>query len=61
MSPKPTKPYIPPKPCAWHRPSDLPYSAAFEDAERRTKLGEEQTKCFACRRWFWKDEYGVRP
>lgn len=47
--------------CPWHKPSRLPYSAAFDDADERIANGEEQTFCPTCKRWYWPHEIGTPP
>lgn len=41
-----------------HNPklSKMGYVAAHNEAERRLKKGQKQTRCNVCKLWFFKDE-----
>ncbi len=49
------------KRCGWHKPDQLGYVAAGEDADRRIAAGERQRRCQACRHYFWLHEWGLEP
>jgi hypothetical protein len=50
-----------PSRCDWHKPSDLGYDAAYLDAIKRMKRGEEQRLCLNCVLWYWDHEWGTPP
>lgn len=50
-----------PEVCEYHKPDAIDYLTFFRDAERREKLGQKQTQCPDCKRWFWRHELGKKP
>jgi hypothetical protein len=45
------------KRCATHKFIELPYIAAYEDAQKRMKKGQKQKRCPECKYLFWPDQF----
>lgn len=48
-----------PKPCTHHRLLSHQYLAWHDEAERRHRAGNKQSRCPKCGYWLWDDEIGV--